>query len=245
MSERQKQILKAIIEEYISEAEPVGSKTLDEKYDFGIGPAMIRQEMSALEKEGYLAQPHTSAGRIPTDRAYRFYIAEEIKTKPQDLAAKDQRALRQAIKLGEGSQKDLLREVSRAAAEVSRELSVTGLVNEELFFTHGFTRLMSAPELQVAANVQHLLQFVEELDKCFNTLWRHMLPDEPAVFIGEENPIREIQDFTVITGRFNLRRPHLSGARGFISIIGPRRMDYRKNVALVNYVSGLVSSRRP
>lgn len=74
LNERKKKILQIIIEDYISSAEPVGSRTIARKYDLGFSPATIRNEMSDLELLGYLEQPHTSAGRIPSAQAYRFYV---------------------------------------------------------------------------------------------------------------------------------------------------------------------------
>lgn len=74
LNERKKKILQIIIEDYISSAEPVGSRTISRKYDLGLSPATIRNEMSDLELLGYLEQPHTSAGRIPSAQAYRFYV---------------------------------------------------------------------------------------------------------------------------------------------------------------------------
>ena len=74
LNERKKKILQIIIEYYISSAEPVGSRTIARKYDLGLSPATIRNEMSDLELLGYLEQPHTSAGRIPSAQAYRFYV---------------------------------------------------------------------------------------------------------------------------------------------------------------------------
>ena len=90
MDERKRRILKVITDDYITSAEPVGSRTIARKYDLGLSPATIRNEMADLEEEGYLQQPHTSAGRIPSDRGYRYYVdalmerrrlrAEEIAT---------------------------------------------------------------------------------------------------------------------------------------------------------------------
>lgn len=74
MDERKRKILQAIIDDYISTAEPIGSRTIARKYDLGISPATIRNEMSDLEVLGYLEQPHTSAGRIPSAKGYRFYV---------------------------------------------------------------------------------------------------------------------------------------------------------------------------
>lgn len=82
LNERKKKILQIIIEDYISSAEPVGSRTIARKYDLGLSPATIRNEMSDLELLGYLEQPHTSAGRIPSAQAYRFYVDALIEPGP-------------------------------------------------------------------------------------------------------------------------------------------------------------------
>ena len=74
MDERKKTILRAITDDYISTAEPVGSRTIAKKYSLGVSPATIRNEMADLEDEGYLEQPHTSAGRVPSTKGYRFYV---------------------------------------------------------------------------------------------------------------------------------------------------------------------------
>ena len=81
LSERQLQILQAIINDYVENAEPVGSRSIAKKYDLGVSPATIRNEMSDLEEMGYLTHPHTSAGRVPSDKAYRLYVNTFFSTK--------------------------------------------------------------------------------------------------------------------------------------------------------------------
>ena len=85
LSDRQQQVLSALIEEYVARAIPVGSRTLTEHYNFGVSPATIRNELSALEDEGYISQPHVSAGRIPTDKGYRFYVDQLVNEKTQQV----------------------------------------------------------------------------------------------------------------------------------------------------------------
>ena len=85
LSERKLKILQAIVGDYIRSAEPVGSRTLSKKYDMGISAATIRNEMSDLEEMGYIQQPHTSAGRIPSDKGYRFYVDQIMQEKEQEV----------------------------------------------------------------------------------------------------------------------------------------------------------------
>src|SRR3989344_2067478 len=237
MTDRQKQILRAIVREYIKDAEPVGSKVLSERFDFGIGPAMIRKELAILEQEGYIAQPHTSAGRVPTDKAYRTYIAE-LEGEGAQLPGREKD--RVDVELArKDDPHELLRELSRVISDISGELSVTGLEGGEARYVHGFSRLIEEPEMQDPLKMGDLFRFMDEMDTYFDRMWSALLKEQYGILIGRENPIKEIQSFSVITGRYTLPE----GEAGFVSIIGPRRMDYRKNVALVRYITQRASKR--
>src|SRR4030042_2395988 len=86
LTARKTQILKALIDEYIETAQPVGSENLDKKYNLGVSPATIRSEMVALTRTGYLRQPHTSSGRIPSPQAMKFYIDQLMEERQMSLA---------------------------------------------------------------------------------------------------------------------------------------------------------------
>src|SRR3990167_8794717 len=109
LTPRQIDILKNIVKEYIDTAQPIGSETLEKKFDLGVSPATIRNEMAEMVRLGYLSKPHSSAGRVPTSRAVKFYIneimkeremsvAEEVEEKEQiwDLRARREQLLREA-----------------------------------------------------------------------------------------------------------------------------------------------------
>ena len=95
MEERKKQVLNAIIKDYIANAEPVGSRAVAKKYDLGVSPATIRNEMSDLTEDGYIEQPHTSAGRIPSAKGYRFYVDNLMERQP--IRPDERRQIRQAL----------------------------------------------------------------------------------------------------------------------------------------------------
>ncbi len=91
LSERKLKILQAIIADLVRSAEPVGSRTISRKFDLGVSPATVRNEMSDLEEMGYLSHPHTSAGRVPSDKAYRLYVNELMKK--QELTSEEKDAI--------------------------------------------------------------------------------------------------------------------------------------------------------
>src|SRR3990172_4218401 len=125
LSARQTQILKSLIDEYITTAEPVGSESLEKKYSLGVSPATVRNEMFALTRNGYLRQPHTSAGRIPTPRAMKFYI-DQLMEEKQMSVAEEVKAKEEVV----GARQDisvLLDEATHELAHITKSLSVATL----------------------------------------------------------------------------------------------------------------------
>jgi heat-inducible transcriptional repressor len=123
LSERERQVLEAVVRTYVDSAEPAGSRTLAKKFDLGVSPATVRNTMSDLEDKGYLFHRHTSAGRIPTDHAYRFFVDRIIR--PQPLTDVERKRLVQEIEIGESSAVErLVERAIRALSLLSRELGV-------------------------------------------------------------------------------------------------------------------------
>ncbi|MDP3764502.1 MAG: hypothetical protein Q8Q95_02675 [bacterium] len=253
ISERQKDILWAVIEEHTKLAEPVSSKSLSEKQGFDIGAPMIRKEMNQLEKEGFLASPHTSAGRIPTDKAYRLYIQENMSnpassrqrsglrgaSRSTGLSQKEEEKVSVSLKKNWPDEQSLLKEISKLTSELSKELSVAGTVGGENNYTFGFSNLIDEPEFSSFANINQLMNLMDNMDKYFDLLWNKFLEEDLQVFIGKENPIKEINEFTLITGKYQLPE----GESGFISIIGPKRMNYKRNMALIEYIASYLNKQ--
>ena len=122
MSKRKKGILKAIVNEYILTAEPVGSRTLARKYNFGVSPATIRNEMSDLEMENYLEQPHKSAGRVPTDKGYRFYVDSLISFK--ELSESKTKLIERKYRAKKNEVKKLVQQTSVMLSELTKYTSL-------------------------------------------------------------------------------------------------------------------------
>ncbi len=136
LDERKRRILKVVTDDYIASAEPVGSRTIARKYDLGLSPATIRNEMADLEEEGYLQQPHTSAGRIPSDRGYRYYVdalMERRRLRPEEMSA-----IKRELDARECAINTLIHQAVRVLAQ----------------FTH-FPSLISSPETRKAL-FQHI-----------------------------------------------------------------------------------------
>ena len=121
MDDRKLEVLRAIVTDYVSSQEPVGSKSLVERHDLGVSPATVRNDMAALEEEGYITQPHTSAGRIPTDKGYRLFVDRLGSLKP--LSAAEQRAI-QTFLSGALDLDDVLLRTVRLLAQVTQQVAI-------------------------------------------------------------------------------------------------------------------------
>lgn len=137
MKKRQEEILKAVVKDYINLAEPVGSKIIYEKYNLGISPATIRNELSELEEEGYLVQPHTSAGRVPTDKGYRFYV--DFLMNEENLDPKEIELIKEEYKRVTASVRDVLSCTLNIASLITNYATIVlapKLFSEILKFIH-------------------------------------------------------------------------------------------------------------
>ena len=121
LDDRKLDVLKAIVTDYVSSKEPVGSKALVERHGLRVSPATVRNDMAVLEEEGYITHPHTSAGRIPTDKGYRLFVDRIATLKP--LSAPERRAI-QAFMTGAADLDDIVRRTVRLLAQITHQLSL-------------------------------------------------------------------------------------------------------------------------
>lgn len=167
LSERQLQILQAIIDDYVENAEPVGSRSLTKHHDLGVSPATIRNEMSDLEEMGYLTHPHTSAGRVPSDKAYRLYVNELMKKK--NLTASEKKAISDRLAASRDEFDTTLRHAAELLSEITHlaSFAMTPAANED---TISFIRLMPVDERTI------ILMIVGDSGNVTNTTLRLTVP---------------------------------------------------------------------
>lgn len=222
MTERQKQILSAIIEQYAEVAVPVGSSLLAKVFD--VSSATIRAEMAELERLGFIRQPHTSAGRIPTDQGYRFYVNNLAET--SDLTAPErraERALTARVQHG-GMPERTIRNAVDTLVELTHNLGLATIGNQ--LYMSGLSNLFGQPEFIGGQQVQQVARLLDNLEPWL----REAAPNEPlSVFIGSENPIGRSADVSLIVSRF--RSPFSD--HSYIGTLGPTRQNYRDVMALV------------
>jgi len=221
MTDRQQQILSAIVEQYAEVASPVGSSLLAKV--FGVSSATIRAEMAELEHMGYIMQPHTSAGRVPTDKGYRSYVnrlGEEQQT-PNILRA--ERALSARVESG-GLPERTIRNAVETLVEATSNLGLATIGNR--LYMSGLSNLFGQPEFLDAVQVQQVARLLDNLEP-----WLYEAsPNELLnVYIGHENPIGRSAGCSLIISRF--RSPYSD--HSYIGVLGPTRQSYREVMMLV------------
>ena len=227
---RKQRILQAIIQQFIETAEPVGSQTILVSYKLAVSPATIRNDMVFLEEHGLITQPHTSAGRIPTTAGYRMYVEKLANyEKAEKLAKENVKKLREEYKLGKVREKiyDAVKLLSQATANVS----FASIPDSRTFYL-GISNILKQPEfMDDPRKASQVIEVLEESDHFIKTLEKLNLDAKSRIFIGEENLLPQIDSCSLIVTTYEI-----DDCKGFIGILGPCRMPYAYNKALLDEV---------
>lgn len=221
MTDRQKQILSAIVEQYAEVASPVGSSLLAKAFE--VSSATIRAEMADLERQGFIMQPHTSAGRVPTDKGYRFYVNQLQDQQGQLEAGRAERALTARVESG-GLPERTIRNAVDTLVELTHNLGLATIGNQ--LYMSGLSNLFGQPEFMNGQQVQQIANLLDNLEPWL----MEAAPNKPlSVYIGHENPIGRSAGASLIISRF--RSPYSD--HSYIGVLGPTRQQYRETMTLV------------
>lgn len=226
MTDRQLQILIAIVEQYAEVASPVGSVMLAKL--FNISSATVRSEMARLEQMGFITQPHTSAGRIPTDKGYRFYvnqITEQTYIPQLPSFDRSARAIEARVNSSDRTDQAIRRAVD-SLVELTHNLGIA-TIDGQLYMS-GIGNLFSQPEFMNGGTApQAVARLLDNLEPWL----REAAPTEPlSVYIGEENPIGKASGASLVISRF--RSPYSD--KSYIGVLGPTRQSYARVIRLVS-----------
>lgn len=234
LTERQLQILKAIVEEYIETAEPVGSDTLDKKYNLGVSPATIRNEMVTLTTSGFLKQPHTSAGRTPTSAALKLYVDKLMKMKQMSVA--EEVTVKQNIWDFRAEMDKLLREATKSLAKHTKTMSLAA-TDEGDIYSSGVGNILDMPEFFDIDVTKNLLETLDDY-----AYWWSIISDLTqkestlSILMGEDLHKRLLNECGGVFIRF--KSPSHQGA---IGVVGPYRLNYPKIIPVVRYMGDLIN----
>jgi heat-inducible transcriptional repressor len=235
LTNRQTQILKAIVEEYIETAEPVASEQLEKKYNLGVSPATIRNEMAALTDEGLLRQPHTSAGRVPTSMALRFYIDNLMQEK--QLSVAEEVSAKEKVWDSRFDFDRLMHQSSLALAQTTKNLAIATTNQGDIYYA-GVSNILDMPEffdIDVTRTVLSLLDQQSRLNQLF---FERTYGEDPVhIVFGSDLGWPFFEPVGMAFTYFDAGRDR----RGSLAVVGPCRLDFPKVIPTLRYFSKLIS----
>jgi len=231
LTDRQIHILKAIIDEYIGTAEPVGSETLEKKYSLGVSPATIRNEMVRLTQLNYLHQPHASAGRAPTPQALQYYVEHLMKQK--DMSVAEEVSVKEKVWDYRSETDKFLREATRTLAQKTKALAFTATEEGDMYYA-GAANILGMPEFFDYELTYDLLAALDQTGFWWNMVGQR--EDSFDVLLGEAfGPSSFLTQCGVIYAKFETPKLH-----GAVGVIGPSRLNYPYVIPVVRYVGSLI-----
>ena len=234
LTDRQIQILKAIIEEYIETAKEVGSETLEKKYNLSVSPATIRSEMVQLTEKGYLKKLHASAGRTPTPMALKFYVHELMK--PKKLSVADEVAVKEKIWDYRMEFEKLLRESVRELAQRTQTLALATVDTGDLY-SAGIANILDIPEFYDIDLTKTVLSLLDQFDY-WQKLTKQTVKNQDSIclLLGSDLGMEYLEPCGLIYTLYEI-----PPRRGLIGVIGPARLDYPKVMPIIEYFGNLIN----
>jgi len=230
---RKKTILSATINKYIKEAVPVASEDIAK--EFSLSSATIRNIFQELEEEGFLTHPYTSAGRIPTDKGYRYYV--DFLLSQDKLLEEEKQRIIEEYKKEIHHLEELLEKTSEVVSEITHYASIVSFIEwQDKIFYKGLSFVLEQPEFHEVKRIQHIIRILEEKQKILDILNRDF-KEKIKVYIGEEIGFKEMEDYSLVVSSYCVK----SQPKGKIAILGPKRMEYYHIIPALDYTSDLLS----
>lgn len=232
LTQRQKQLLTMVIREYTDTGVPISSRALAKKFRLSLSPATLRAEFARLCEMGYLVQPHTSAGRVPTDRGYRYFIKQLMK--PETVSPRERSLIR----------RNLLRKTSSCGRNIAKTISLStrnlGLYfdpEEDMLYREGFLEVFRKTDFRIMSQVSGFVELLDILEEQILDFINSFLDEEaPMVLIGRNRLLPMQDDYSILYSGYSI------GGRDYmIGAIGPKRMDYARNISILDFIRGEIT----
>ncbi len=230
---RKDRILAIVVDQYVQSVTPVSSGLLAQTRHLDLSPATIRNILSELEEEGYLTHPHTSAGRIPTQRGYRYFV-DHLMNEIHILKEERER-IQSEYKEGMRELEKLLERTSEVISEMTHYTTIVSLDGRENFYCKGMSNVIGYPDFHDFKKMQQILHTLEEKERMLEMINRD-LQKKIQVFIGSEIACAEMDNCSLAVSSFKTEK----GPSGRIAVLGPTRMDYERVVSTLQYFSQLM-----
>lgn len=236
LTTRQHRLLTSLIETYVRTAEPVASQALVGRAGLDVSPATVRNELAELEAAGYVTQPHTSAGRVPTERAWRAYVTElqaELAGRTPAPRNAEAERLKAAVSEAPDATISAPKALAKALAELVDEAVIVAFSPQEVYYT-GLSNLFRQPEFFAVGEVLAISALVDHLDEVVAQLYPTAV-NEVVVLLGRKNPLGE--HCALLLTRYRTR-----DTEGVLAALGPLRQPYRHHLPLLAYARQLLAN---
>ncbi|MCX5697892.1 MAG: DeoR family transcriptional regulator [Candidatus Omnitrophica bacterium] len=229
---RRKAILAATIKQYINEALPISSEDICESFD--LSSATIRNIFAELEGSGYLAQPHTSAGRVPTSKGYRYYV--DFLLSQLELMDEEKERIINEYQHQISRMEDALELTSEVLSQITHYASIVSFLEwHDKFFYRGISSILEEPEFQDVGRMRALIKMLEEKERLLDIINRDF-KEKVKVYIGQELGFSEMEGCALAVSNYSLKNRPL----GRIAVLGPARMKYDRIIPALEYISNVL-----
>ena len=223
LTERQKKILEYIINEYTVTKKPIGSKEFCQKYFKDLSSATIRREFNFLTVNKYLTQPYWSAGRLPTNKAYQWFIKENLLNRE-----KNEDELDRWVKKLDDWKKLSFEEIAKKISQLCESLTIGYLLNDQLIYRYGLKRFFEQLEEMELQNWESVWEDVDLLDERLKKRIDDLIEEPFQIFIGKESPITRDENLSVISYTvFDDEKQNL------LILIGPKNIICERNLNIL------------
>jgi len=230
---RRKEILSAAIDYYVRTATPVSSKVLVKEYNFNLSPATIRNVFADLEKMGYLTHPHTSAGRIPTQEGYRYYV--DYLMREMQLISEEKNRIDSEYRRNIKQLEVLLDKTSQVLSDLTHCTGIVSLQEDDRLFYKGTSCILEQPEFKNIERIKKILFLLEEKERLLE-IFNRQLQKRIEIYIGKELECEGIDGCSLVVSHYSIHNK----PAGSLAVLGPTRMHYSKIVSALEYVSELM-----
>lgn len=229
--ERKDMVLGIVVDQYIRTINPVSSAFIVQEYHLDLSPATVRNILAELEEQGYLTHPHTSAGRVPTQMGYRYYV-DHLMHEIQLLEEEKER-IKSEYQQSVLELEVFLEKTSQVISDITHYTSIISVDGvPDKIFCRGTSLVVSHPEFQEIAKIRYILQALEEKERILEVVNRN-LEKKIQIYIGHETACSAIEGCSLAVARYQKE----NGPSGRLALLGPTRMDYEKVVSTLDYVS--------
>ncbi len=230
---RRRAVLASTINRYIKDAVPVSSQDLAN--DFALSPATIRNIFAQLEDTGYLMHPYTSAGRIPTNKGYRYYV--DFLLSQMGLLQQEKNSIAKGYQGKIERLEDALEKTSEILSSITHYAGIVSVLNsEDKFFYKGISFILEQPEFQDSHRIRFLIKMIEDKHQLLGIINREFR-DKFRVYIGEELGCAEIDNCGLVVSNYCIKNK----PSGRLAVLGPMRMEYRHIIPTLEYISDVLS----